>query len=147
MPDRVVVDASVLVSAAIVSEPAHNASLTLLRKCQGSGVYLAAPAIVIPEVAGAITRQTGKPYLAQQLLAALRARADFSILPVDIDLCDVAASIASLQGIRGCDSVYLALARQLLAPFVTLDHEQLRRAPRDILAQTPQDALAGWSPQ
>ncbi|MGE5601736.1 MAG: hypothetical protein ACM30E_01720 [Nitrososphaerales archaeon] len=50
----------------------------------------------------------------------------------------------ALQAVKGSDSVFLALARTLAIPLVTLDREQLERAPADVEVFTSERALAEW---
>jgi len=141
MASSIVIDASVLVAAAIPDEPGHGSSLALVERCIQERVPFIGPAVVIPEVLGAITRITGRPRLGFQLLAAYRGRTEFSVLPVEVVLADSAGEIASLQRLKGCDAIYLALARDLTLPLVTLDREQRERAPEDVQVLTPNQAL------
>jgi predicted nucleic acid-binding protein len=67
-------------------------------------------------------------------------------VPVDDVLGDLAASLAAEYQIRGCDAVYVALARQRGVPLITLDHRQRERVPPDVVAWTPAQELARLSP-
>ena len=53
-----------------------------------------------------------------------------------------AAELAAQQQIRGCDAVYVALARQRGAVLITLDRQQRDRVPPDVVARTPAQELA-----
>jgi len=145
-PAELVVEASVLVAAGLAAEPNHSEAFVFLRTCARQEVARLAPAIIAAEVKGPVTRRTGQPALARQLFAALRARPDFVVLPIDAAVGDEAGEIASLQGIKGCDSVYVAIARLLTIPLVTLDREQQDRAPADVEVYTPAQALVKWWP-
>ena len=48
-----------------------------------------------------------------------------------------AAEIAAGQKIRGCDSIYVALAEQLEMELVTFDGQQLERAAAVVVTRTP----------
>lgn len=144
METSIIADASVLVAAAIHTQPGHQYAIALLKRCTSSGMTLIEPAIVIPEIVGAMARLTGRPGLARQLMAAYRRRSDFTAVPVDAALSDRAGTIAALQRVKGCDAIYLALARELALPLVTLDREQRERAPEDVEVLTPEEALAEW---
>ena len=144
MATSIVVDASVLVATAIPDEAGHGSALALVDRCIREHMPFIEPAIMIPEVLGAVTRMTGRPRLAHRLLAAYRSRADFSVLPVEVAVAESAGDIASLQRVKGCDAIYLALARELALPLVTLDREQRERAPEDVEVLTPEEALAEW---
>lgn len=67
-----------------------------------------------------------------------------TIIPVDVRLAEESGEIAILNGTKGSDSVFLALARVWSIPLITLDREQLERAPADVEAFTPEEALAKW---
>jgi len=137
-PAELVVDASVFVAAVLADEPNHSEAFVFLRTCARQEVARLAPAIIAAEVKGPVTRRTGHPALARQLFAA--------VLPIDAAVGDEAGEIASLQGIKGCDSVYVAIARLLTIPLVTLDREQQDRAPADVEVYTPAQALVKWWP-
>jgi predicted nucleic acid-binding protein len=68
------------------------------------------------------------------------------LVPVDLLLADEAGEIAVLQGVKGADSIFLALARVLAVPLISLDREQRERAPADVEVFTPEEALAKWWP-
>ncbi len=116
---------------------AHIASL-------GQAVEL--PTIVLAEVAAAISRGTGCPDLARRLTTALRRVPHFQFAPVDDALADLAAELSACYRLRGCDAVYVALSQQRAATLTTLDHQQLRRVPPEVIARTPAEELAacGW---
>jgi predicted nucleic acid-binding protein len=61
---------------------------------------------------------------------------------VDDALGLLAAELAAQYQIRGCDAVYVALAQQRGATMVTLDGQQWKRVPSDVIARTPVEALA-----
>jgi predicted nucleic acid-binding protein len=142
MPTRYVIDASVFVADAVITEPFHNEANQLLEALAWSGVELLLPAIVLPEIAAAIARGVGDPQLAQEAVALYRRWPGVTILPVDEALADQAARIAATNRIRGCDAVYVALAEAFAALLVTLDKQQRARAPARISALTPDAALA-----
>jgi predicted nucleic acid-binding protein len=145
-PTEVVVDASVFVAAVLADEPSHGAAFAFLQTCARLEIARLAPAIIAAEVKGPVARRTGQPALARQLFAALRSRPDFVVLPIDAIVGDEAGELASLQGIKGCDAVYVAVARLLTIPLVTLYREQQERAPADVEVYTPEQALAKWWP-
>jgi predicted nucleic acid-binding protein len=146
IPTELIVDASVLVAAAIAGEPKHPEALTFLHACVQENVRRLVPAIIAAEVRGPIARRTGRPALAGQFFATLRAHPDFVVISIDAVLGDEAGEVASLQGIKGCDAVYIALSRSHGIPLITLDNSQQDRAPADVEVFTPEQALAKWWP-
>lgn len=145
-PLNVVVDASVLVSAVKPDEPGYHAADRLLNWWVERQARLIVPAIAIPEVLGAAARNARRPLLGRQLLAEYRSRSNFVVIPVDVDLAESAGDIALSQHLKGCDAIYVALARRLKVPLVTLDREQRDRAPADVEVLLPDEALAMWFP-
>ena len=66
-----VVDASVVVSALVSHDAHHEVSRRwLARHVEGGGLVIA-PALLLPEVAGAIARRTGEPRLASNAVSAV----------------------------------------------------------------------------
>jgi predicted nucleic acid-binding protein len=146
IPTELIVDASVLVAAALADEPRHKEALAFLRASVQENVRRLVPAIIAAEVKEPIARRTGRPALAAQFFATLRARPDLVVVSVDAALGEEAGEVACLQGIKGCDAVYIALARLLGIPLITLDTAQQDRAPADVEVFSPEQALAKWWP-
>lgn len=96
-----------------------------------------APAILLAEVASALGRGLGAEDLARQAVALLRGRRLVELFPVTESLAARAAEIASEHKLRGCDSIYVALAKQLQMELVTLDRHQLERGVGVIPTRKP----------
>lgn len=143
-PDAFVLDASVLVAAALPHEPFHPDAKMLMKHLLDDGAYVYLPTIAFAEVAAAIARGIGDGQLALAVIAQYASRADLRRIAVDVTLGDHATRIAAQQRIRGCDAVYVALADFEQAVLVTLDGQQRQRAPARITACTPAQALAEW---
>lgn len=137
-----VIDASVLVADVHPGEPHHAEARAFLRRVavEKQPVYL--PVIILPEVAAAISRGTGEPALARRLTVALQRIPHFEIVPVDEHLGQLAAALASDHQIRGCDAVYVALARERGATLITLDRQQCERVPPSVAACSPAEELS-----
>jgi predicted nucleic acid-binding protein len=138
-----VIDASVFVADARPDEPGHTDSTTFLRAVLDRDAATHLPAIVLAEIASAITRAIGDPWLAQRMASVYRRWPRTRIVAVDDQLGARAARLAAEQRLRGCDAVYVALAQTLGAPLVTLDQEQRDRAPSSVIALTPGEAAEG----
>jgi predicted nucleic acid-binding protein len=102
-----------------------------------SGEPIYAPAIILPEVAAAISRGTGDENLAREAVKQLKGSQIITILPVTQKLASRAAAFALEHKIRGCDAVYVALAEQMEGHLVTLDQQQLERGAGAIKTETP----------
>jgi predicted nucleic acid-binding protein len=139
-----VIDASVFVADAQPHEPFHAEANLLLETLADQECVLHAPAIVLPEIAAALARGAGDPDLAREAVSLYRQWPGVRITPVDEVLGGLAADVAAGSPIRGCDAVYMALAYLEQAVLVTLDGQQRERAPTNVTACTPAQALAEW---
>jgi predicted nucleic acid-binding protein len=141
LPTAFVVDASVFVADARPDEPAHSAAKALLRTIAERGVRLHIPMIALAEIAGAIARQTQDPGLALCIGSMYGQWPGIEVVPIDDDLGIAAARLSAEHFIRGCDALYVALAASRKATLVTLDRQQLERAPGAITTLRPAAAL------
>ena len=134
-------DASVFVAAGRPAEPGHASSLSLLQALREADVPLIEPALLPVEVAAALCRAEGDPALARAYAEAILALPRLTLLPLDERLARRALAVATAHHLRGADAVYVAAASQYGARLVTLDAEQLRRAPAAVAAATPDRML------
>ena len=132
-----VVDASVCVALFNVDEPGHPASRRWLAKRQREAEPIVSPVILLAEVAAALSRGLGDADLARQAVRLLRGRRLFELFPVTEALAAQAAEIAAEHKVRGCDAIYVALARQLEMELVTQDRQQLERGAAVVVTRTP----------
>lgn len=137
-----VIDACVHVADIRPAEPHHADARAFLQRVRTDDHSVCLPAIVLPEVAAAVSRGTGRPALARRLVALIERTRQFEIVPIDQGLGRLAAALAAYHAIRGCDAVYVALAQQRGATLVTLDEQQRERVPESVTAQSPAKALA-----
>jgi predicted nucleic acid-binding protein len=131
------VDASVIVNAQLPTEPHSSKSkafLDLLKK-ENKKVFL--PEVIIPEITSALKRATGNSELAYQFAMSLRYIPNFSFVPVDNHLANLAASIVSKTGLKSTDAIYVALALDYNLELITLDKDQLERSKGIIKVRKP----------
>jgi len=136
----VVVDASVWVSRFISGDVNHGASRHWLDRYVAGGGQLAAPVLLLLEVAGAIARRTGHAALAHQAVLYLETFAPLRIIGLNAHLGTRAARLAADLRLRGADAAYVALAAQLGIPLVTWDAEQQTRSSPTVMTRTPASA-------
>jgi predicted nucleic acid-binding protein len=137
-----VVDASVFLASMQAAETHHADALTLLNRIEDNEWQTYLPMIALPEIGGNLARNSSNSSFAQRLLHLLRQQAHITLVPVDEQLGSVASDLAIQQRIRGCDAVYVALAQSRRATLITLDQEQIQRAPPGLVARTPGQELA-----
>lgn len=139
---KLVIDACVFVAEQIEEQPEHRDAALLLEQCVRKGIRIFAPAIVLAEVAGAITRITCDSALGSVSVTRLSHFSRLTYRQVDLDFAEAAARLAARHSFRGADAHYAALARELRCPLITNDEELLRRCPTTMVTQTPAQWLA-----
>lgn len=126
---KLVVDACAFVAEQIEDQPEFSAADTFFDFCVRTGIRLYSPVIVLAEVAGAIARITGGTGLGDVAVKRLGQFPKLSLRQIDLDFAETAARAASRYKLRGADSHYVALARELKCPLITNDDEILDRCP------------------
>lgn len=126
--NAVVTDASVWVARFIPQEAGHAACATWLGQFARAGGEIIAPVLMAAEVCGAISRRTAQPELAREIYAALTNAPEITFVEMNGELAQLAAQTAIDLRLRGADAVYVALARHLGLPLLSLDDEHRIRA-------------------
>jgi len=136
------VDASVFLNAFNPAEAGHAQSNRLLAYLQAQATPIVVPALVLPEVAAAISRATGATHLAREFADRLSQLPNLMLIALDTMLAQQAADIASQHRLRGGDAVYAAVALRFASVLVTLDREQHDRLTGVLTSYYPVEALA-----
>lgn len=126
----VVVDASVWVSRFVESDEFHIPVKNWMNTQREQDTTFVSPSLLLAEVGGVISRVTGKPELGLNAIQKLENLPDVRIVEMDKALMDDASRIAAQYGLRGADSVYVAVAATLKIPLVTFDIDQREKASR-----------------
>lgn len=124
----VVVDANVFVSLLVSADVHHERCVAWVRGQLSVGQGLVAPMILLPEVAGTISRRAS-PAAGREAVTALK-RIRLRLVPIDARMAALAAELAVTHALRGADAVYVAVADLLHIPLVTLDADFQRVAGR-----------------
>jgi predicted nucleic acid-binding protein len=132
-----VIDASVAVALVNSREQEHKSSWAWLEQAREMGESVTAPAILLAEVAAALSRGMGNPALAQRVVQQLVQSELVELVPVTLILAQQAATMAAEHRIRGCDAIYVALAEQLGEQLVTLDRQQLEWGAAVVMVRAP----------
>lgn len=132
-----VVDASVYVALINSLEEAHEECWAWLREAHPAGEPIAAPALLVAEVAAAIGRGADDAALARRAVQQILSGNVVELMPVTVSLTRRAASIAAEHRIRGADACYVALALRLGQELVTLDRQQLERGSAVVATRRP----------
>lgn len=132
-----VMDASVYIALINASEEGHVASWRWYLQAVRSGEPICAPAIILGEVAAALSRGMNDQDLAKRAARRLERSRAIELVSVTVALGNAAAVIAAEHRIRGCDAVYIALAQWRGEYLVTLDRQQLERGAAAIETRRP----------
>lgn len=138
MEKAVVVDASVWVSRLIPSDVNYDASHLWMEQYIITKKLMVSPAILLVEVAAAISRQTGNSALAKDAVIRLSNLNLMRIVPLDNKLIHLSVNITANLQLRAADAIYVAVANQLNIPLISWDKEQLRKASSLIATYTPE---------
>lgn len=141
MTTRFTVDASVFVAACRPREPGHLVSVAFLSSLLDLNMLLVEPAILPVEVGAALHRSGIRAESAREYAASLFEQPYLTLVAMDEGMAQRALTLSIQCRLRGADALYVATAAQYGARLVTLDTEQLERAPASLHACKP-DAAA-----
>jgi predicted nucleic acid-binding protein len=126
-----VLDASVWVARLVPQDEFHQAVKEWMAYQRQEDGQFVSPSLLLAEVAGAISRRTNASF-GRRALHQLSILPGLRIVEMKNALMQTAADLAANLGLRGADSVYVAVAKQLDIPLLTLDIEQKERASTEI---------------
>ena len=126
----IVIDASVWVSRFVESDEFYIPVKDWMNAQREKGTTFVSPSLLLAEVGGVISRVTGKPELGLNAIERIENLPDVRIVDMDKALMDYASRIAAKYGLRGADSVYVAVAATLNIPLFTFDVDQRERGSK-----------------
>jgi len=135
--DDVVVDASVFVSRLLRTDPNHSVTCAWFESRDRADGLLVVPALMPPEVAGAIGRRIRDSRVTRRAVEKLLRIPALRVVAVDRALSGRAMTLAAELRLRGADAIYVAVAQRLELPLVTWDREQHDRSGQTISARRP----------
>lgn len=132
-----VTDASLITS--LFSEPDvnHAAARRWFDAAHARGEPLFAPTIILAEVASAFGRTLGDPDRARVVIRRIVDWKLITLVPIATPIAVRAAEVTADTRLKGCDSIYVALAAELNEVLVTFDQEQLSRTTGMIRVTRP----------
>jgi predicted nucleic acid-binding protein len=133
----IVIDASIWVSRLVPQDVHFEDSRRWLEGQISGDAVLVEPILLLSEVAGAISRRTGRIELGQRAIRQLLRFPRLRITPMDRRLGLEAAELAAKLQLRGADAAYVAVASRLKIPLFTWDVEQQERASGLISVHSP----------
>lgn len=127
----IVVDASVWVARLVPEDVFHESVKAWMTAQLQKGDQFLAPALLLAEVCGAISRRTTSS-LALKAVDLLQDLPGLQFVEMDHSLLEQAAQLAAVLGLRGADATYVAVAARLDLPLLTLDVDQKSRAGKQV---------------
>lgn len=122
-----ILDASVWVARLIPQDEFHLLTKEWMSAQRALDGQFVSPSLLLAEVAGAVSRCTVAS-LAHRAIQELQRLPGLRLVEMNDALIEEAAGLAADLGLRGADSVYVALAKQLGVPLLTFDVDQKERA-------------------
>ncbi len=139
MPGPYTLDASVLLNAFNPREAGYAESHRLLVQLQEAGTPIVVPTLLLPEVAGTISRGRQDAGLARAFVNSLNSLPHVVFVPLDLTAARRAAELAADNRLRGSDAVYASVAVQFGSILVTLDREQKERVAKVLPTRLPSE--------
>ena len=115
----------------------HASSARWMERYTAAGGLLVAPAILLVEVAAAISRQTRDPGLGRQATGLISNLDRMRLVPIDQSLIIEGAGAAADLFLRAADALYVAVAARMDIPLVSWDSQQLQRASIAVATLVP----------
>jgi len=119
-----VMDTSFLAAIYLPTDPHHKVASRWLADNYATR-DLIAPSLARCEFASALARNGVSPANVNEALASLHRR--FTTFDTNEDLLQLATEVARDQRVRGCDSIFVALAMRQKATLVTFDTDQAQK--------------------
>jgi predicted nucleic acid-binding protein len=129
----VVIDASLWISFLLPGDVHHMSAVIWLNAHINGGGNIVAPSILAVETGSGIARVAQNAAFARNAVSVTYSFPYLSMQGMDQAVIDEATDVAITFGLKGADSIYVALAKQLGVPLVTFGNEQLTR-PASVIA-------------
>ncbi|MBU4332228.1 type II toxin-antitoxin system VapC family toxin [Patescibacteria group bacterium] len=131
------IDASVIVNSQRPEELHSSRSGAVFNLIEEKNLKVFLPEIVVPEITSALVRSTRDLKFAYEFSMALRELSNFSFVPIDNHLANLAAWVICKTMLKSSDALYVALAFDYDLELITLDKEQLERGEKLIKVRRP----------
>lgn len=124
------IDASVIISALSPKEPYFLKSKDFLDQVKERNIKVFLPEIIIPEITSGLFRAIGNSKIVYELALSFRNIPNFSFVPVDRRLADLASWVICKTGLKSGDAIYIALVFDYNLELVTLDKAQFKKGKK-----------------
>ena len=127
---KVVLDSTVIFSIFYEKDRFHQLAMKIFDQFMDGKLEVFIPTIVMPEVCGAMKRETGDHKISMIVQSQLEGWIENNILSVKeltVERMIYATENAISFGLKGADAVFVALARELGVPLATFDDGMKKR--------------------
>ncbi|NTU85713.1 MAG: type II toxin-antitoxin system VapC family toxin [Chloroflexales bacterium] len=114
-------DASVFLRRASPNDPDYAVCRDLLEAIKSRAILMYEPLLVLPEVAGAVSRIFRDPMRGRVYADLLRDLPNTTYVPIDAAFSREAEELAADYLLRGADATYAVVARRYACTLVSLD--------------------------
>lgn len=121
---RVILDSTVLFSIFYNKDKWHKSGMEIFDKFMTKKIEAIIPTLAIPEVCGAMKRETGDyklPIIAEAQLVSWAEAGLISIKELTMDRMKSATESAIEYSLKGADSVFVGLTKELKGELATFD--------------------------
>lgn len=135
MPNRVVIDSCIFVSALNAQEKHSQASFNFLQEINQGNYFGIIPATVLIEVVAAIKRRTNSYNLALQAKDFILNLKNLNFIDLDYSRTINMLNFTAQKGLRGMDAIIVWTAKEFNCQLATLDEEvkKLAKAEADLI--------------
>jgi predicted nucleic acid-binding protein len=137
----IVVDTSVLIGSLLATDAHYEESSAWGRFWFIRSYDAHFPMLILPELAGVLTRGGTPPQRVANAVAAIVERPTLHLHDQDLTNSLLAARVATATGLKGADAVFVALAAWLDLPLVSWDRQQRERGEAFCRTMTPVEAM------
>jgi predicted nucleic acid-binding protein len=137
----IVVDKSVLIGSLLTTDAHFQESAEWGRRWFERNYDAHFPMLVLPELAGVLTRSGTPTQRVVNAVAAIVDRPTLHLHEQDFTNSLLAARVATATGLKGADAVFVALAAWLDLPLVSWDKQQRERGATFCRTMTPVEAM------
>ncbi|MBM3942552.1 MAG: type II toxin-antitoxin system VapC family toxin [SAR202 cluster bacterium] len=133
--EHVVVDSSILVSSLLQEDVLHQQARPYINGLENGDYVFHLPMLAVVEMVAAISRRAPAGWQALLVGTKMSLRdwekeGKIELYPLDRDRMSNSSHVAQQHGLRGADSVMVALAQELNVPLKTFDKEILQKFPQ-----------------
>jgi predicted nucleic acid-binding protein len=126
---KVVVDSNVFISLYFETEKFHKTAKKIYEKILLREIEPISSVLMLPEICGGISRRIGKEKAKEVRIEIenLIKKGILKLEEINVERMNSASNLAIDLQIKGSDSIFVSLAKELKIPFLTFDEEMKKK--------------------